>query len=89
MDILEYQLDISATILVWMPQRYAEDPPSTTACWTLNMLSWIKHSSACVVRKFGDGVVSVQVSSSSTDRSSKLRGQTQINPRVASKRDVY
>ncbi|GBL85800.1 hypothetical protein AVEN_63142-1 [Araneus ventricosus] len=42
---------------------------------------------AGAVRKCGDGVPA-QVSSSSSDRGSKLRGQSQNSPRVASKRDV-
>ncbi|GBM73394.1 hypothetical protein AVEN_25053-1 [Araneus ventricosus] len=39
------------------------------------------------VGKFGEGVPA-QVSSSSSDRDSKLRGPSQNSPRVASKRDV-
>ncbi|GBN56255.1 hypothetical protein AVEN_213548-1 [Araneus ventricosus] len=42
---------------------------------------------AGVVRKFEE-VVPAQVSSSSSDRGSKLRGPSQNSPRVASKRDV-
>ncbi|GBM60854.1 hypothetical protein AVEN_179009-1 [Araneus ventricosus] len=45
----------------------------------------VKCPPAGVVRKFGEGV-SAQVSSSSSDRGSKLRAQN--SPRVASKRDV-
>ncbi|GBN99745.1 hypothetical protein AVEN_45548-1 [Araneus ventricosus] len=40
-----------------------------------------------VVRNFGEGVPA-QVSSSSSDRGSKLRGSSQNSPRVASKRHV-
>ncbi|GBN40174.1 hypothetical protein AVEN_159704-1 [Araneus ventricosus] len=40
-----------------------------------------------VAWKLGEGV-SAQVSSSSSDRGSKLRGLSQNSPRVASKRDV-
>ncbi|GBL85872.1 hypothetical protein AVEN_63195-1 [Araneus ventricosus] len=40
-----------------------------------------------VVRKFGEGVPA-HVSSTSSDRGSKLRGPSQNNPHVASKRDV-
>ncbi|GBN32414.1 hypothetical protein AVEN_169509-1 [Araneus ventricosus] len=47
----------------------------------------IKRPSAGVVWKFGEGIPA-QVSSSSSDRSSKLRGSSQNSPRVASKRDV-
>ncbi|GBL87373.1 hypothetical protein AVEN_118326-1 [Araneus ventricosus] len=46
-----------------------------------------KRSPVGVVRKFGEGVPA-QVSSSSSDRGSKLRGPSQNSPRVASKRDV-
>ncbi|GBM06425.1 hypothetical protein AVEN_266371-1 [Araneus ventricosus] len=44
-------------------------------------------SSGGVAWKFGKGVTA-QVSSSSSDRDSKLRGPSQNSPRVASKRDV-
>ncbi|GBL77177.1 hypothetical protein AVEN_12800-1 [Araneus ventricosus] len=40
-----------------------------------------------VVRKFGEGVPA-QVSSSSSDLGSKLRGQSLNSPSVASKRDI-
>ncbi|GBN18520.1 hypothetical protein AVEN_163572-1 [Araneus ventricosus] len=40
-----------------------------------------------VTGKFGEGVPA-QVSFSSSDRGSKLRGPSQNSPRVASKRDV-
>ncbi|GBL72603.1 hypothetical protein AVEN_127866-1 [Araneus ventricosus] len=40
-----------------------------------------------VAWKFGEGVTA-QVSSSSPDRGSKLRGPSENSPRVASKRDV-
>ncbi|GBM28655.1 hypothetical protein AVEN_629-1 [Araneus ventricosus] len=40
-----------------------------------------------VAWKFGEGVPA-QVSSSSSDRGSKLRGPSQNSPRVASKRDI-
>ncbi|GBN65780.1 hypothetical protein AVEN_17838-1 [Araneus ventricosus] len=46
-----------------------------------------KRSPAAVARKFGEGVPA-QVSSSSSDRGSNLRGPSQNSPRVASKRDV-
>ncbi|GBM30764.1 hypothetical protein AVEN_30585-1 [Araneus ventricosus] len=40
-----------------------------------------------VARKFGEGVP-VQVSSSSSDHGSKLRGSSLNSPRIASKRDI-
>ncbi|GBO11827.1 hypothetical protein AVEN_224339-1 [Araneus ventricosus] len=46
-----------------------------------------KRPPVVVVLKFGEGVPA-QVSSSSSDRGSKLRGPSQNSPRVASKRDV-
>ncbi|GBN72378.1 hypothetical protein AVEN_76571-1 [Araneus ventricosus] len=46
-----------------------------------------KRPPAGVAWKFGEGVPA-QVSSSSSDRDSKLRGPSQNSPRVASKRDV-
>ncbi|GBN45664.1 hypothetical protein AVEN_147908-1, partial [Araneus ventricosus] len=47
-----------------------------------------KRPSVGVARKFGEGVPA-QVSSSSSDRSSKLRGPSLNSPHVASKRDVH
>ncbi|GBM26536.1 hypothetical protein AVEN_245261-1 [Araneus ventricosus] len=46
-----------------------------------------KHPPVGVARKFGEGVPA-QVSSSSSDRGSKLRGPSLNSLRVASKRDV-
>ncbi|GBM91228.1 hypothetical protein AVEN_31637-1 [Araneus ventricosus] len=46
-----------------------------------------KRAFVGVMRKLGEGVPT-QVSSSSSDRGSKLRGPSQNSPRVASKRDV-
>ncbi|GBN52782.1 hypothetical protein AVEN_74879-1 [Araneus ventricosus] len=46
-----------------------------------------KRPAIGVARKFGEGVPA-QVSSSSSDRGSKLRGPCLNSPRVASKRDV-
>ncbi|GBM98020.1 hypothetical protein AVEN_87366-1 [Araneus ventricosus] len=60
-----------------------KDPSCMWTCCTLNLTSWIKCPHACVVRKFGKGGAD-QVSSSSSDRDSKLRGPPQNNPRVAS-----
>ncbi|GBN07979.1 hypothetical protein AVEN_110778-1 [Araneus ventricosus] len=60
---------------------------SMSARCMLNQSSGIKLPLASVVRKFEEGVPA-QGSSASSDRSSKLRGQSQMNPRVASKRDV-
>ncbi|GBO46873.1 hypothetical protein AVEN_153512-1 [Araneus ventricosus] len=57
-----------------------------SACCTSNQSSCIKHTFAVVVQKCGEGL-KPQVSSSSSVRSSKLLGQSQINPHVASKRD--
>ncbi|GBN32152.1 hypothetical protein AVEN_136391-1, partial [Araneus ventricosus] len=45
------------------------------------------YREAGVVRKFGEEVPA-QVSSSSSDRGSKIRGPSQNSPRVASKRNV-
>ncbi|GBM02193.1 hypothetical protein AVEN_190610-1 [Araneus ventricosus] len=47
----------------------------------------VKRPPVGVAWKFGEGVPA-QVSSSSSDRGSKLRGPSQNSPRVASKRDV-
>ncbi|GBN39765.1 hypothetical protein AVEN_104083-1, partial [Araneus ventricosus] len=57
---------------MWMPHWYAEDPPSWSAFRALNQSSGITHPPAGVIRNFGRGVAA-QVSSSSSDRSSKLR----------------
>nr|GBN69868.1 hypothetical protein AVEN_261974-1 [Araneus ventricosus]GBN69877.1 hypothetical protein AVEN_23279-1 [Araneus ventricosus]GBN69939.1 hypothetical protein AVEN_217920-1 [Araneus ventricosus] len=46
-----------------------------------------KRPPSGVVRKFREGVPA-QISSASSDRSSKLRGPSQNRPRVASERDV-
>ncbi|GBO38926.1 hypothetical protein AVEN_240257-1 [Araneus ventricosus] len=61
-----------------------EDPPCMRP-----VVSYVvaKRSSAGVVQKFGEEVPA-QVSSSSSDRGSKLRGLSQNSSRVASKRDV-
>ncbi|GBM86325.1 hypothetical protein AVEN_17872-1 [Araneus ventricosus] len=48
---------------------------------------WINHPPLGVVRKFGVGV-RAQISSSSSDHDSKLRGPSQNCTRVASKWDV-
>ncbi|GBN41229.1 hypothetical protein AVEN_53994-1 [Araneus ventricosus] len=47
----------------------------------------VKRPPTSVVRRFGEGVPD-QVSSSSSDRDSKLRGPFQNSTRVSSKRDV-
>ncbi|GBL83992.1 hypothetical protein AVEN_23495-1 [Araneus ventricosus] len=47
----------------------------------------VKRPPVGVAWNFGEGVPA-QVSSSSSDRGSKLRGPFQYSPRVASKRDV-
>ncbi|GBO32250.1 hypothetical protein AVEN_273488-1 [Araneus ventricosus] len=57
------------------------------ACCTLNHTQWPKVLSL-VWRGSLERVVPVQVSSSSSDRGSKLRGPSQNSPRVASKQDV-
>ncbi|GBL85858.1 hypothetical protein AVEN_63187-1 [Araneus ventricosus] len=57
-----------------------EDPPCMWVWYTLNQTSWVKRPP--------DGVVPVQVSSSSSGRGSKLRGPSQSSSGVASKRDV-
>ncbi|GBO39257.1 hypothetical protein AVEN_105909-1 [Araneus ventricosus] len=46
-----------------------------------------KRPPVCVAWKFGEGVPA-QVSFSSSDRGSKLRGLSQNSPRVASKRGI-
>ncbi|GBL80708.1 hypothetical protein AVEN_225351-1 [Araneus ventricosus] len=59
------------------------------ACYTLSNMKWVKRSPAGVVRKSGmGGEVPSQVSSSSSDRGSKLRVPSQNSSRVPSKRDV-
>ncbi|GBM78922.1 hypothetical protein AVEN_62280-1, partial [Araneus ventricosus] len=64
---------------------------------TIRRVWGLLHAKSCVVAKrppvgvawkLGEGV-RAQVSSSSSDRDSKLRGPSQNSPRVASKRDVY
>ncbi|GBL79633.1 hypothetical protein AVEN_18186-1 [Araneus ventricosus] len=54
---------------------------------TLNLTPWVKRPTTGVVRKLGEEVPA-QVSSSSSDRCSQLRGPYRNNPRVASKWDV-
>ncbi|GBM37110.1 hypothetical protein AVEN_103213-1 [Araneus ventricosus] len=49
---------------------------------TLNHTYGVKCPPAGVMRKFGEGMPA-QVSSSSSDRGSKLRGPAQNSPRVA------
>ncbi|GBN06566.1 hypothetical protein AVEN_9294-1 [Araneus ventricosus] len=58
-------------------------------CALLHAKSYVvdKRPSFGVVRKFEEGVPA-QVSSSSSDRGSKLESPSQIRPRVALKRDV-
>ncbi|GBO23734.1 hypothetical protein AVEN_12481-1 [Araneus ventricosus] len=69
-------------------------PDSTDICcicgsWcTPNLMSWPESPPAGVVRKFGERAPA-QVSSSSYDCGSKLRGASQNSPRVASNRDVF
>ncbi|GBM65392.1 hypothetical protein AVEN_232322-1 [Araneus ventricosus] len=64
-----------------------EDLPCMWACCTLNHTYGVNRPTAGVVRKFGEGMP-VQMSSSSADLGSKLRGSSQNSPRVASKRDI-
>ncbi|GBM56874.1 hypothetical protein AVEN_270441-1, partial [Araneus ventricosus] len=63
-----------------------EAPPCTDL---LHAKSYVvaKRPPAGVARNFGEGVTA-QVSFSSSDRGSKLRGPYLNSPRVASKRDV-
>ncbi|GBL85865.1 hypothetical protein AVEN_63191-1 [Araneus ventricosus] len=64
-----------------------KDPLCVWVGWcSLNPKSCVKCPPIGVVRKFCEGVPD-QVSSSSSERGSKLRGPCQNNPRVASKRD--
>ncbi|GBM67437.1 hypothetical protein AVEN_265393-1 [Araneus ventricosus] len=63
------------------------DPPCTGPVARLIIRSG-QTSSGGVTRKFGEGVPA-QVSSSSSDCGSKLRGPSLNSPRVAAKRDVY
>ncbi|GBO12706.1 hypothetical protein AVEN_39594-1 [Araneus ventricosus] len=64
-----------------------EDPPCKWDYYTLNHTYGAKHPTAGVVRKFEDWLLA-QMSSSSSDRGSKLRGLSKTNSRVASKWDV-
>ncbi|GBM85648.1 hypothetical protein AVEN_150176-1 [Araneus ventricosus] len=64
-----------------------EDPTCMWACCTLSHAQAIKRLPSGVVLKFGVGVP-VQVSFSSSDGGSKLRGLSQNRLLVASKRDV-
>ncbi|GBL92565.1 hypothetical protein AVEN_123752-1 [Araneus ventricosus] len=64
-----------------------EGPPCMWVWYTLNHPYGAKYSPVGVVRKLRYGVPA-QVSSSSSDRDSKLRGPSQNSPRAASKRDV-
>ncbi|GBO12627.1 hypothetical protein AVEN_168487-1 [Araneus ventricosus] len=64
-----------------------EDPSCVGFVVRKIMRRGTKHPPVAVVRKFGEEVTA-QVSSSSSDRGSKLRGQSQNSPRVDSKRDV-
>ncbi|GBN72203.1 hypothetical protein AVEN_148277-1 [Araneus ventricosus] len=57
------------------------------ACCHAKSYAVAKRSPVGVARKFGEGVPA-QVSTSSSDRSSELRGPSLNSPRVASKRDV-
>ncbi|GBM49989.1 hypothetical protein AVEN_210098-1 [Araneus ventricosus] len=67
----------------------AENPPCIWAYCILSYTQGDKSAPAGVVGKFGGKGVSTQVSSSSSDRCSKLRGSSSKNsPRVASKRDT-
>ncbi|GBM40763.1 hypothetical protein AVEN_157905-1 [Araneus ventricosus] len=62
-----------------------EEPTCNRACCTLKCMA--KCTPAGVVRKLGEGMPA-QVSSPSSDRGLKLRGQSQSSPRAASKRAV-
>ncbi|GBM50750.1 hypothetical protein AVEN_144171-1 [Araneus ventricosus] len=64
---------------------FTENPRCMWAYWALNHIEWVKYPSAGVVRRFGEGEPS-QVSSSSSYLDSTLRGPSQNNPRVPSKR---
>ncbi|GBL94265.1 hypothetical protein AVEN_16791-1 [Araneus ventricosus] len=61
-----------------------QDLPCMRDCCKLHHAQWVKRPPAVVVRKFGQRVPS-QMSSSSSDSGSILRGPTQNSPRVASK----
>ncbi|GBO43663.1 hypothetical protein AVEN_100496-1 [Araneus ventricosus] len=64
-----------------------EDTPCMWDCYTLNHSSGTERPPVGVVRKFGEGLPA-QVSSSSFESVSKLRGPSINSPRVAWKRDV-
>ncbi|GBM65210.1 hypothetical protein AVEN_82384-1 [Araneus ventricosus] len=64
-----------------------EDLLCMWTCYALNHTYWFKRPPVGVVQKFGEGVPD-QVSSSSSDHGSKLRGPSQNGPLVASKRGV-
>ncbi|GBL76238.1 hypothetical protein AVEN_234502-1 [Araneus ventricosus] len=64
-----------------------EDRRCMWTCCTLNHTQGTKCPPGGVVRKFKEGVPA-QVSSFSSDRGSKLRGQSKNSHRVTSKRDV-
>ncbi|GBO29930.1 hypothetical protein AVEN_134169-1 [Araneus ventricosus] len=66
--------------LVWCPQPTPTDPP-------IGFSVHRDRQRAGVVLKFGEGVPT-QVSSSSSDRDSKLRAPSQNSSRVASKRGL-
>ncbi|GBM76368.1 hypothetical protein AVEN_165972-1 [Araneus ventricosus] len=66
-----------------------EDPSCIVywICFTLSHTYEVKRPPPSAVRKLDKGVPA-QVSSSSSDRCSKLQSPSQNSPRVASKRDV-
>ncbi|GBN84367.1 hypothetical protein AVEN_70146-1 [Araneus ventricosus] len=94
-SISEFHLLSSATKAFFIPTGQdlilysTVNPTGVLVSCTLN-LSSVKRPPADVERSFGGGErVPVQVLFSISDRSSKLRGPSQNNPRVASEKDVH